>query len=84
MDPTTLADWQIAEAAEESMLPFAALGDRLGLTDDEMIPHGRRLGRVDHRKVLQRLGGTPRAKYVDVTAITPPHSARGRPPPPSA
>jgi len=57
-----MADWQFAEAAEESMLPFVALGDRLGLTGDEMIPHGRWLGRVDHRKVPQRLGGTPRPK----------------------
>ncbi|MFH2072566.1 MAG: formate--tetrahydrofolate ligase, partial [Actinomycetota bacterium] len=78
LDPRTMADWQIAEAAEESMLPFAALGEHLGLTDGEMIPHGRWLGRVDHRKVLDRLGGAPRARYIDVTAITPTPFGEGK------
>ena len=32
MGPHEMADWQIAEAAEESMMPFEALGERLGLT----------------------------------------------------
>ena len=52
------------------MLPFSELGSRLGLQADEMIPHGRWLGRVDHRRVLDRLADAPRARYINVTAIT--------------
>jgi formate--tetrahydrofolate ligase len=77
-NPTTMADWQIAEAAEASMLPFTALGESLGLAPDEMIPHGRWLGRVDHRKVLDRLGANQRARYIDVTAITPTPLGEGK------
>ena len=31
LDPTTMADWQIAEAAEENMKTVYELGEELGL-----------------------------------------------------
>ena len=37
LDPTKLADWQIAEAAEENMLSVQQLAERLGLQPDELI-----------------------------------------------
>ena len=52
------------------MLPFSELGSRLGLQADEMIPHGRWLGRLNHRRVLDRLADAPRARHINVTAIT--------------
>ncbi len=70
LDPTQLKDWQIAAAAEAWMKPFGQLGAELGLRDEELIPMGRSLGRVDHRKVWQRLGQRPQGRYIDVTAIT--------------
>ena len=60
------------------MLPFSELGSRLGLQADEMIPHSRWLGRVDHRRVLDRLADAPRARYVNVTAITSTPLGEGR------
>ena len=78
LDPTQMADWQIAAAAEERMLPVAELGRRLGIEAGELIPFGRSLGRVDHRLVLQRVGSRRRARYVVVTAITPTPLGEGK------
>ena len=38
LDPTKLADWQIAEAAEETMLPVQEIARKLGVLDSELIP----------------------------------------------
>ena len=84
LDPTKLADWQIAEAAEETMLPVGQLADILGLKADELIPWGRQLAKIDQKKVLARVAGAKQGKYIDVTAITPTPLGEGRPPPRSA
>jgi len=78
LDPTTMADWQIAEAAEERMLPLRKLGRKLGLNDDELIPMGRQVAKVDFLRVLARLQDAPQGKYVDVTAITPTPLGEGK------
>ena len=76
-DPTKMKDWQIAEAAEATLRPAADLLRELGINDDEWDAYGRYLAKVDVTKVLRRLGGgdaskaPKRAKYIDVTAITP-------------
>ncbi len=77
-DPTQLQDWQIAEAAEASMKPVGMLAREAGLLDDEIIPMGRQLAKVDFRRVCERLGEAPRAKYIDVTAITPTPLGEGK------
>ena len=78
LDPTKLKDWQIAEAAEEMLRPAADLAAELGLKEEEWEPYGRRLAKVDVTKVLKRLGGVKRAKYIDVTAITPTALGEGK------
>ena len=78
LDPTKLEDWQIAEAAEEQMKPVCQLANEMGLKEDELIPMGLQLSKVDYKKVLERLKGTPNAKYIDVTAITPTPLGEGK------
>ncbi|MBL7076323.1 MAG: formate--tetrahydrofolate ligase [Kiritimatiellae bacterium] len=78
LDPTKMKDWQIAEAAEETMKPLEQIADEMGLQGDEMIPMGRQLGKVDFLRVLDRLGDKRRAKYIDVTAITPTPLGEGK------
>ncbi len=78
LDPTKMADWEVAEVAEASMKTFDQLGQELGLQGDEMIPYGKWLGRVDYRAVLDRLESAPPAKYIDVTAITPTPLGEGK------
>ena len=78
LDPTKMKDWQIAEAAEETMKPVRRLADEMGLKDDELLPYGHKLGKVDYMKVLARLKGEPNAKYIDVTAITPTPLGEGK------
>ncbi len=78
LDPTKMKDWQIAEAAEETAKPVSQLADELGLKDDELLPVGRMLGKVDYLKVLGRVQGNPVAKYIDVTAITPTPLGEGK------
>jgi formate--tetrahydrofolate ligase len=73
-----MKDWQVAEAAEENMKPVRQLAEELGLKDDELLPMGRQLGKVDYMKVLERLKDTPSAKYIDVTAITPTPLGEGK------
>ena len=84
LDPTKMKDWQIAEAAEATLRPAADLLKELGINDDEWDAYGRHLAKVDVTKVLRRLGGgdaskaPKRAKYIDVTAITPTALGEGK------
>ncbi len=78
LDPTTMKDWQIAEQAEANMKPLQTLARDAGLTEDEIIPMGRYLCKVDYAKVLARLKDQPRGKYIDVTAITPTPLGEGK------
>ena len=77
-DPTKHQDWEIALAAEPTMKKFNELGDMLGLTEDERLPYGHWFGKVDAKKVLDRLADKPDGKYVDVTAITPTPLGEGK------
>ena len=78
LDPTKMKDWQIAEAAEDSLKPACELVAELGLQDDEWEPYGRVLAKVDVTKVLRRVGVGRRGKYIDVTAITPTALGEGK------
>ena len=78
LDPTKMKDWQIAEAAEETLRPAKDLAAELGLLDGEWQPYGQSLAKVDVTKVLKRLGGGRRGKYIDVTAITPTALGEGK------
>jgi len=78
LDPTKLEGWQLAEAAEKSSKPLHLLGQELGLEPNELIPAGRGLAKVDHRAVLERLKGSARGRYIDVTAITPTPLGEGK------
>jgi formate--tetrahydrofolate ligase len=78
LDPLTMKDWQIAEAARAGMIPFLKLGRRIGLREDELIPMGRRVGKVDYAKAMERLKGRPPGKLIDVTAITPTPLGEGK------
>ena len=78
LDPTKMQDWEVAEAAEQWMKTPQQLAGDLGLRDDELIPMGRALAKVDYQRVLERLHGGPDAKYIDVTAITPTPLGEGK------
>ena len=78
LDATKMKDWQIAEAAEEEMKPISQLAAEMGLQEDELIPMGRKLAKVDYQKACARLAGGPTAKYIDVTAITPTPLGEGK------
>ncbi len=78
LDPKKMADWQIAEAAEENIKPIFQLADEMGLEKGELLPVGHTLGKVDFMKVLGRLENSPAAKYVDITAITPTPFGEGK------
>ncbi|MEJ2245491.1 MAG: formate--tetrahydrofolate ligase [Acidobacteriota bacterium] len=78
LDPTKLADWQIAEACEKNMKTVKQIADELGIKDEELIPHGHYYGKVDFEAVLERLKDKPNGKYIDVTAITPTPLGEGK------
>jgi formate--tetrahydrofolate ligase len=78
LDATKMKDWQIAEAAEEEMKPVSQLAEEMGLQENELIPMGRKLAKVDYQQALARLKDTPTAKYIDVTAITPTPLGEGK------
>lgn len=78
LDPTKMADWQIAEACEKDMKTVKQLADALGIKDEELIPHGHYYGKVDFEAVLERLKDRPNGKYIDVTAITPTPLGEGK------
>ncbi len=78
LDPTKYADWQIAEAAEAHMRKIKDIADELGLLDEELLPYGHYIAKIDYQKVLNRLANKPNAKYIDVTAITPTPLGEGK------
>jgi len=78
LDPTKHADWEIAEEAESRMKTCYQLADELGLTKDELLPHGNYIAKVDYMKVLQRLANKPDGKFIEVTAITPTPLGEGK------
>jgi formate--tetrahydrofolate ligase len=78
LDPREMKGWQIAEAAEEAMKPVSQLAEEMGLREDELIPMGRNLAKVDYQKVFARLKDAPTAKYIDVTGITPTPLGEGK------
>lgn len=78
LDPTTMKDWQIAEAAEENMKPLYQLARDLGLAYDELLPIGEKLAKLDYAKITDRLRDAPTGRYIDVTAITPTPLGEGK------
>ena len=79
LNPVEMKDWEIAEAAEETLRPAADLAAELGLKDGEWSAYGPSLAKIDATKVLGRLGDVGhRAKYIDVTAITPTPLGEGK------
>ena len=78
LDPTKHADWEIAEEAESRMKTVYELGDALGLQKEELLPYGHYIGKLDFRKIMNRLGNKPDGKYIDVTAITPTPLGEGK------
>ena len=68
-----MSDIEIAQQAE--LWPIANVADTLGITDDELIPYGRHMAKVD----VTRLADRPRkAKVVLVTAINPTPAGEGK------
>ena len=78
LDPTKHADWEIAEEAESRMKTVYELGEQLGLKQEELLPYGHYIGKLDYRKIMNRLGDQPDGKYVDVTAISPTPLGEGK------
>ncbi len=78
LDPTKHLDWEIAEDAEKTMLTIYEIGEKLGLTKEELLPHGHYIAKIDFQKVLERLKDKPDGKYIDVTAISPTPLGEGK------
>lgn len=79
LDPRILKDWEIAEIAEARMKPVTRLAREMGLEKRELIPMGRNIAKIDFRAVMARLkDSTAKAKYIDVTAITPTPLGEGK------
>lgn len=76
-DPTKMADWEIAAAAERGLPTPAVWRERLGLQEEELLPSGR-IAKLDAGRILRRLGDRPRGKYIAVTAITPTPLGEGK------
>lgn len=73
-----MQDWQIAEEAEKDMKVIFQIAEELGLENDELLPMGHYLGKVDFMKVLNRLENKPDGRYINVTAITPTPLGEGK------
>jgi len=78
LDPTSYADWQIAEAAESTMTPITELGEKWGIKADELRPYERFIGKIDFATTIKRLETRPNGKYIVITAITPTPLGEGK------
>jgi formate--tetrahydrofolate ligase len=78
LDPTKHADWEIAAEAEKSMKTVQQLAEELGVGNDELLPHGHYVAKLDFNRILSRLNGKPDGKFIDITAITPTPLGEGK------
>jgi formyltetrahydrofolate synthetase len=76
-DVSKMADWQIAEAAEEHMPTPEEWREKLGLKKDEVLAYGK-VARLDFLKIIERLKNKPDGKYIEVTAVTPTPLGEGK------
>ena len=72
INPTQMADWEIADHFEKNMLKISEIGKKLRLTEDELLPFGHYMGKIDYQSVLERHKNTKNGKYITVTSITHP------------
>lgn len=78
LDPKTMKDWEIANAALDNMKKIRVIAQELGIREEELFPYGHYIGKVDYISVLERLKTRPDGKYIDVTAITPTPLGEGK------
>ncbi|MDR2349883.1 MAG: formate--tetrahydrofolate ligase [Deltaproteobacteria bacterium] len=71
-------DYEIAAAAEPHLEKITKLAADMGLLEEEVLPYGHYVAKIDFPKVLERLKDKPDGKYVDVTAITPTPLGEGK------
>ncbi|MGA2262098.1 MAG: formate--tetrahydrofolate ligase [Acidobacteriota bacterium] len=76
-DAAKMADWQIAQKAEENMPSSSVWRERLGLQEDEILPMGK-VCKLDFLKIIERLKGRANGKFIEVTAITPTPLGEGK------
>jgi formyltetrahydrofolate synthetase len=76
-DVSKMADWQIAEAAEEHMPTSEEWQEKLGLKKDEVLAYGK-VAKLDFLKIIERLKNKPDGKYIEVTAVTPTPLGEGK------
>jgi formyltetrahydrofolate synthetase len=76
-DVSKMADWQIAEAAEEKMPTPDEWRTKLGLKKDEIFAYGK-VAKLDFLKIMERLKNKPDGKYIEVTAVTPTPLGEGK------
>ena len=70
------SDIEIAQEAE--LYPITDVAKDAGILDEELMPYGKYMAKVDYDKVLQRLKDKPNGKTVCVTAITPTPLGEGK------
>ena len=68
-----LSDIEIAQAAK--MLPIAKVAEKLGLTDEDLIPYGRYKAKINHKLIHS---DRPDGKLILVTAISPTPAGEGK------
>ena len=68
-----LSDIVIAQAAK--MLPITKVAEKLGLTDEDLIPYGRYKAKVNHKLIHS---DRPDGKLILVTAISPTPAGEGK------
>ena len=68
-----LSDIVIAQAAK--MLPITKVAEKLGLTDEDLIPYGRYKAMVNHKLIHS---DRPDGKLILVTAISPTPAGEGK------
>ena len=68
-----LSDIIIAQAAK--MLPITKVAEKLGLTDEDLIPYGRYKAKVNHKLIHS---DRPDGKLILVTAISPTPAGEGK------
>lgn len=77
-EPGVVADWIIAQEAEKNLKPIFEIATELGIREEELIPYGRFIAKIDYQRLYSRIKNNSTGKYIIVTAMTPTPFGEGK------
>ncbi|MEN2985437.1 MAG: formate--tetrahydrofolate ligase [Thermodesulfovibrionaceae bacterium] len=78
LEPGVVPDWLIAQEAEKKIKTIFRLAYEIGIEEDEIIPYGKYIAKIDYQRLYSRIKSNSTGKYIVITAMTPTPFGEGK------